>query len=141
MACAAAHEPVARTAWASCRAACPSPRATLSHRIGWIIGGGTQGQLDLAYPELVGDVTCVGNRSGQPVELGHDQRVAAAHRGKRLVETGTRASAPGQPVVGVDAPGIHPELHQGAALRGEVLPISGAAGVSDADGFHAFTVR
>ena len=74
-------------------------------------------------------------------KLGHDQRVAAAHRGQRLVEAGARAGAPGQPVVGVDALGIYSELHQGAPLRAEVLPVGGAAGVSDADGFHALTVR
>ena len=42
----------------------------LPHRIGRVVGGYTESQLDLAGQELVGDFTCVGNRSGQPVELG-----------------------------------------------------------------------
>ena len=48
------------------------------------------------------------NRSGQPVELGHDERVAGAHGGKGLVETGAGASAAGQAVIGVDALGSTP---------------------------------
>ena len=50
-------------------------------------------------------------------------------------------SAPDQTMVGVHALGAHTEPRQGAALRGEVLSTGGAAGVSAADGFHAFTVR
>ena len=46
-----------------------------------------------------------------------------------------------QPVVGVDALGIYSERYQGTALRAEVLPVGGAAGVSDADCSHALTAR
>ena len=113
----------------------------LPHRVGRVIRGRTQSQLDLARQELVGDFTCIGNRSGEPVELRHDQRVAGAHRCKGLVETGACASAPGQAVIGVDALGVHSEPGQGRALRPEVLPVGGAAGVSDADSFHKPTVR
>ena len=102
---------------------------------------GPKASLDLASQELIGDLTCVGNRSGQPVELGHDERVAGAHGGKGLVETGAGASAAGEAVIGVDALGVNAEVDQGQALGGEVLSIGGAAGVSDADGFHGTTVR
>ena len=37
---------------------------------------------------------------------------------------------PHQPMVGTDAPGISSELHQGAALRAEVLSVGGAARAS-----------
>ena len=113
----------------------------LPHRVGRIIGVGPQGQLDLTSQELVGNLTSIGHRAGQPVELGHDERVAGAHGDKGLIETGPCASAPGQAVIGVDALRDHPESDQGRALRCEVLPISGAAGVSDADSFHGTTVR
>ena len=36
-------------------------------------------EFDLASQELIGDLTGVGNRSRQPVELGHDKRVAEKH--------------------------------------------------------------
>ena len=58
-----------------------------------------------------------------------------------LVETGARARAAGEAVIGVDALGVDAEVDQGQTLRGEVLSIGGAAGVSDADGCHGSTVR
>ena len=113
----------------------------LPHGVVRVVNGLTQGQLDLASQELIGDLTGVGNRSGQSVELGHDERVAGAHGGKGLVETGAGARAAGEAVIGVDALGVDAEVDQGATLRGEVLSIGGAAGVADADGFHGTTVR
>ena len=114
----------------------PDVEEHLPHRVGRIIDGGAQGQLDIASQELVGDCTCVGDRSGQPVKLRHDERVAGAHRCKGLVETGACASAPGQAVIGVDALRVHSEPDPGRALRREVLPVGGAAGVSDADSLN-----
>ena len=105
------------------------------------MSGWTQGQLDLPSQELIGDLAGVGNRSGQPVELGHDERVTGAQGCKGLVEAGARTSPAGEAVIGVDALGVDAEVDQGAALRREVLSIGGAAGVSDADGVHGTTVR
>ena len=70
------------------------------------MSGWAQGQLDLASQELIGDLTGVGNRSGQPVELGHDERVAGAHGCKGLIEAGARTRAAGEAVIGVDALGV-----------------------------------
>ena len=113
----------------------------LPHGIVRVVSGWTQGQLDLARQELIGDLTGAGNRSGQLVELGHDERVAGAHGCKGLVEVGAGARPAGEAVIGVDALGVDAEVDQGAALRREVLSIGEAASVTDADGVHGTTVR
>ena len=113
----------------------------LPHGIVRIVSGWTQSQLDLASQKLISDLTGVGNRAGQPVEFGHDERVAAAHGGKGLVEAGARASPAGETTIGVDAFGVNAKVDQGATLRREVLSIGGTAGVTDADRFHGTTVR
>jgi len=63
-------------------------------------------------------MTRIGNGSGQPVELWHYQRVAAADGGERLVEPRPQAVRPGESVVGVNPFRIDAELDQ----RGFTMP-------------------
>jgi hypothetical protein len=55
-----------------------------AHRIGRIVHGGAERELDLAGGELVGDGARVGQRARQSVELGDEKRVAGAARRERL---------------------------------------------------------
>ena len=59
--------------------------------------------LTCAAGELVGDVAGVGQRAGEPVELGDDERVAGAAGGERLAQAGPVAVGAGEAVVDVDA--------------------------------------
>jgi hypothetical protein len=49
--------------------------------------------------EFVGDVAGVGDRAGEPVELGDHQFVAGAAGGQRLAQPGPGTAGAGQAVV------------------------------------------
>jgi len=90
--------------------------------------------------EPVADVACVGDRPGEPVELGHDERVAFTEGGERLVEAGPRPVGAGESVVEVDPVLGDAELPQPLPLRGEVLRVGRASAVADESGGHRSTV-
>lgn len=88
-------------------------------------------ELDGTPGELVGDRARVRKRSGESVELRHDERVAGPARGEGLTQTRTLAVGAGQAVVDVDALRGYAERLQAVALGGEVLLVGGDAGVAD----------
>ena len=100
-------------------------------RIGRVIDARSERELDAAGHECVSDGAGVRDRSGQPVELGHDEVVAGAHGGQRLIEARPGPVRAGEPTVRVNALGRDPELFKGGPLGGEVLLVGGAAGVAD----------
>ena len=61
------------------------------------LGTGGWDPESAACHERVGDGAGVRDRPRQPIELGHNEGVAAAHGRKRLVETGASAIAPVRP--------------------------------------------
>ena len=86
--------------------------------------------------EVVDDVAGVGQRPGEAVELGDDERVTGAAGGQRLAQPGPVAVRAGEAVVDVDPLGRHAERLQGVALRGEVLLVGGDARVADQQPGH-----
>jgi hypothetical protein len=59
---------------------------------------------DLPAGEFFGDGAGVGQRAGQPVELGHHQGVALSAGGQRLPQTWALAVGASQVVVDVEPP-------------------------------------
>jgi hypothetical protein len=71
----------------------------------------------------VDDVARIGQRAGEPVEFGHDQRVAGAAGGESLAEAGPRTVSAGQAVVDVDPLVGDAERGERVALGREVLAV------------------
>jgi hypothetical protein len=84
-----------------------------------------------ATRESMLDLTGIGHRTGEPVELGHDQGIAGADGGQGLVQPGAVAAGAGQALVEVDPVVRDAERGQGLPLGGEVLQDGGAPGVAD----------
>ncbi len=103
----------------------------LAHWVGGVVHAGAELELHTPRRERVADCARVRHRSGEPVELGHHQGVAAPDRGQRLVEAGAGSVRPGEALIGVDAIGRHSELDQRLTLGGEVLLVGRTAGVAD----------
>ncbi|SNR67925.1 hypothetical protein SAMN06272737_118120 [Blastococcus mobilis] len=72
-------------------------------RVVRVVHRAAEAQPDLAQGELLGDRPGVGQRAGQPVELGHHQGVALVAGGQRLPQPGTLPVGAGQAVIDVDA--------------------------------------
>ena len=70
----------------------------LSHGIAQVVERPAEGQFHAAFPQQVGDGAGIRNGPCQPVEFGHDQRVAGAHGGDTLVEAGSGAGGAVRPV-------------------------------------------
>ena len=87
--------------------------------------------LHTAGGEFVNDVARVGDGPGEPVELGHDERVAAAAGGERLAQPGSVAVRARQAVVDIDPLRVHAERGERVALHSEVLIDRRHAGVAD----------
>jgi hypothetical protein len=104
----------------------------LAHRVGGVVDLPAERQLDAAGGEVVADRAGVGHGPGEPVELRHHERVAGADGGEGLVQAGALRVGAGEPVVEVYAFFRDAELAQPVTLRGEVLVVGGAAGVSSA---------
>jgi hypothetical protein len=81
--------------------------------------------------ELIEDLASVGQRPGEPVELGNDERVAVAACRQRLAQARPIAIGAGESVVDVDAFRADSKCRQRLALRGDVLLVGGHAGIAD----------
>ena len=69
----------------------------------------------------VGDLPRVGHRAGQPIELGHDQRVASADGREGLIQAGPGARGAGQAAIHIDPLRCDPEGLEHGLLDGEIL--------------------
>ena len=88
-----------------------------------------EGQFQASFRKLTGDGARIRDVPGQPVEFGHYQRVVFAHGGEGLLETGTGHA--GEAVIGVDVIPGDAQLQERLMLGGQILPVGGAAPVSD----------
>ena len=103
----------------------------LAHGIVRVVERSSEGQFHAAFLKLVGDGAGIRDGPGEAVEFGHDQGVALAYGGEGLVEAGAGAAGAGESVVGVDAIWGDAEFQEGLSLGGQILPVGGAARVSD----------
>ncbi len=103
----------------------------LSHRVARVVERPAEGQLYAALQQPVGDGAGVRDGPCQPVEFRHDERVALAHGGEGLVQAGPGPGRAGEAVIGIDTLLGHAQLQERLALGGQVLPVGGAARISD----------
>ena len=76
---------------------------------------------DVSLRELVENVAGIRQRPGQPVQLGHHQRVTSPTGSQRQPQTGSVPVGAGQAVVDVDAIITDTKRVQTVALGGEIL--------------------
>ena len=88
-------------------------------------------ELDPFRGQLINDVTRVTQRSGQTIQLRDDESVALPACGECDAEPGAFPVRAGEAVVGVDVSVVDAQLHEGVALRGQVLFVCGYPRVSD----------
>src|SRR5664279_4385655 len=110
-------------------------------RVGRVVDGSAEAEPDPSSREFVGDRPGVGQGAGEPVEFGHDQRVAVSAGCQRFAEAWSVAVATGQPVVDVDPVGGDTQRGESFPLDGEVLFVGGASGVSDEKRRHGAPPR
>ena len=67
------------------RAAILLTASPAAHRISWVVTVLTKGQRYASAGKIIGDRACVRNRTGESVQLRHNQRVAFAHGGQSLI--------------------------------------------------------
>src|SRR5687767_6344246 len=80
-----------------------------AHRVGGVVDGAAQAELDLPASEVLDDGPGVGQRAGQTVELGDDEGVAGPAGGQSLAQSGPVPVGPGQALVDVGALGTDAE--------------------------------
>jgi len=90
-------------------------------RVSRIMHRRADAELDLAPRQILEDLAGIRQRSCQPVELGHDERVAGTTRCQRLTQAGPLAISARQSMVDVDAVVAYPQCSQAISLRGQVL--------------------
>ena len=100
-------------------------------RVGRVVHGAAEVELDAALGEVIDNVPGVRQRSSEPVELRDNERVACAAGGERLAQARAVAVSAGQAVVDVHALRRYAERLQALALGGEVLRVGGDACVAD----------
>jgi hypothetical protein len=88
-------------------------------------------ELHAFRSQLIDDVTRVTERSSQTIQFRHDESVALPACRKRDPKTWAFPVSAGQTVIGVDIPFIDAQLHEGIALRGQILFVCGYPRVSD----------
>ena len=113
----------------------------LSHGIVRVVERPSEGQFHASFQKPIGDGAHIWDGPGQPVEFRHDQRVACAHGGEGLVETGSGAVRAGEAVIGADAILDDAQRQELLALGGRILPVGRTAGVSDERCRHGGSVR
>ena len=91
------------------------------HRIGGIVDRAAKTEPDISPRELVENVPGIRQRPGQPVQLGHHQRVASPTGSKRQPQTGSVPVGAGQAVIDIDAIITDTKRMQTVALGGEIL--------------------
>ena len=79
--------------------------------------------------------SCI-QRAREPVEFGHDERVAVAAGRKRLAQSWPVAIGAGQAMVDIDPFARHAESAKRISLHGQVLFVGGDAGVADQESVH-----
>jgi hypothetical protein len=80
-----------------------------------------EAELDVSARQLVEDIPGVGQRPGEPVQLGHNQRVTGSARSQGQPKHWSVSVRAGQTVVDVDAIVADAERVQSVALGGEIL--------------------
>lgn len=108
----------------------------LAHRVGGVVDGRPDLELDSPLGEVISDLSRVRNGPGQPIKLGNDEGIPASGGGKCLLETGSRLVPSSESVIGVNPVCVHAKLTERLFLHCEILFVSGATGVPDLDELH-----
>jgi hypothetical protein len=98
--------------------------------VGGVVDGSAEAELDVPLGEVLDDVACVGQRAGEPVQLGDHQGVADPAGGEGLLESGALAVSSGEAVVDVDQVVRDSERLEAGLLGAEVLLVGGDSGVT-----------
>ena len=98
-------------------------------RIRRVVDRSAEIEPNLPHSQLVLDCPRVGQRPGQPVELGDDQGVAFTASGQSFTQTWPLPVCAGKTVVHVHPAHVHTQHGKPVTLSGQVLLIGGASGI------------
>ncbi len=79
--------------------------------------GTAEAELHLAAGQLAGDVASVGQRPGEPVQLGHDEGAVGATGSECLAQAGAVPVGAGQAVIDIHPLGVDTECSKRVAVR------------------------
>ena len=96
-----------------------------AYRIGGVVQRAADVELYAATGEVFDDVAGVGQRAGQPVELGDHEGVPVPARGEGFAQSGASAGGAGEPVIDVDPFRGDSQRAERVTLCGEVLFVGG----------------
>jgi len=99
-------------------------------RVGGVVDGSSEVQVDLTGGELVGDGPGVGEGAGETVELGDHQGVAGPAGSECLSQSRPLPVGAGEAVVDIDPLRGHAGGGEAIPLGGEVLGVGGVGGAS-----------